>query len=208
VKKEREETMFSQKPSLRIDRIEKVEITTPFHPFWEKILADHLSHVRKELENQRDRSIQLYPSPESESDRPTAMLRFLDALGKIVSIVSGLAVITFVILVWAGKSTIGTVQIGTLLTVVSFTLIGGLVSIGGVKMFSINAHLRRARDRIERVFHTSTGCPFVSVVDDQAVRDFDLAGPLKVGSQDFCQGCHLVDLRGRTVCKISPYYRE
>lgn len=132
-------------------------------------------------------------------------LKSLDYVSRGVSILSGIAVIVFVALLLSGQSTIGNVQIGTLLTILSFTLVGGLISIGGVKMFSINASLRKAKERIERIVTTAGGCPFLYIFVGQPT---ELRRP---GNPYFCVKCPLgIDIDSSRegglihICKVYP----
>jgi len=198
--------MFSKTPSVRIDKVERVEISTPFHPLWEEVLLEYLKARRQGIPYAIWPFVQAFQLPSESEDEETGLLKTLDYASKAVSVLSGVAVIVFVALLWSGQATIGNIQIGTLLTILSFTLVGGLISIGGVKMFSINASLRKAKERIERVVTTAGGCPFASIVDDEARRRYDVISPFKIGRREFCNGCHLIDHNGRTVCRVSPYY--
>jgi hypothetical protein len=202
--------MFSKTPFVRINKVERIEITTPFHPFWEEIFF----HYFKRLYQQSSPYavwpfVQPLPLPsqlpgESEKEEPP-LLKGLDYAGRGVSILSGIAVIVFVALLWSGQATIGSVQIGTLLTIVSFTFIGGLISIGGVKMFSINASLRKAKERIEQVITTAGGCPFLAIFAGEPT---ELRRP---GNPYFCAKCPLgIDIDSRKegslihVCNVYP----
>lgn len=120
----------------------------------------------------------------SENDE-SIILKTLDYISRGVSILSGIAIIVLVALLWSGQTTIGTVQIGTLLTMLSFTLVGSLISIGGVKMFTINASLRKAKERIERVITTTGACPFSVIFAGQPI---ELRRP---GNPYFCAKCPL-----------------
>jgi hypothetical protein len=197
--------MTLRRPLLRIDRIDKVEITTPAEPVLERALIEHLrrAHLVAQ-ENERRHNPFLPMRLQGEATERSTASHVLDLLSKGVSILSGLAVIAFVVLLWLGKTSIGSVQISTLLTVFGFTLVGGLVSVGGVKVFSLSASLRRAQARIERFDSVSGGCPFVGAVDDQATREYGLRDSYNVGDPRFCSGCRLIDLNGRTVCRVSP----
>ena len=177
--------MFSRMPSVRIDRIEKIEITIPFPFIGEDLISDSAKlRLRSRLHTSWPipQSLQL-PSEEEKVD--STLLKTLDYVSKGVSILSGIAVIVFVGLLWSGQTTIGSVQIGTLLTIFSFTLVSGLISIGGVKMFSINANLRKAQDRIERVITMAKECPFLVIF---AGKPTDLRRP---GNPYFCKKCPL-----------------
>jgi hypothetical protein len=202
--------MFSKTPFIRIDKIEKIEINTPFYPFLEEIF---LHYFKKLYQRGSPYAVWPFAQPlplpsqlpgESEREEPL-LLKGLDYASKGVSILSGIAVIAFVVLLWSGKTTIGSVQIGTLLTIVSFTFIGGLISIGGLKMFSINASLRKAKERIEQVITTAGGCPFLAIF---AGKPTELHRP---GNPRFCVKCPLgIDIDSSKegglihVCNVYP----
>jgi len=170
--------MFFKQPNLHIDKVENIEINTRLHPF----LEEEFYHYIKE--RQHGRLLDGWPVVPSTQlpteTKENVSLKVLDYGGKLVSILSGIAVITFVVLLWSGRTAIGSVQIGTLLTVISFTLVGGLISIGGVKMFSFTANLRKAKEKIER---STAGCPFVPLFLGS-----DLKRP---GNPYFCVQCPL-----------------
>lgn len=196
--------MASGRPMIHIDRIDKIECDVPIHPMAYELLHDYLRSRHGQMPHELIEGPLRPPAREEER----GWLHALDVIGKVVSAISGIAVVLFVILVWSGQASVGGLSIGTLLTIASFTLVGGFVSIGGVKIFSLSASLRRARERVERVIGTAGGCPFVRVVDDQTRQRYQIQSPYQVGSTDFCSGCHLVDQGGRTNCTISPHYRH
>ena len=196
--------MFSNTPSVRIEKVEKVEISTPLYPFLEDALMEYLKMRRHGVPYAVSPFVEPLQLPiETEKGEPT-MLRVLDYISRGVSILSGIAVIVFVALLWSGQSTIGSIQIGTLLTIISFALVGGVISIGGVKMFSINASLRKSKERMERVITTAGGCPFVRIIDDEARRRYQIVSPYEIRNGEFCSGCFLIDHNGRTDCTLSP----
>lgn len=177
--------MFSRTPSVRIDKVERVEISTPFHLLWEEALVEYLKARRQGIPYAVWPLAQTFQLPSESEDEETGLLKTLDYASKVVSVLSGTAVIVFVALLWSGQATIGNIQVGTLLTILSFTLVGGLISIGGVKMFSINASLRKAKERIERVVTTAGGCPFLVIFAGQPT---ELRRP---GNPYFCAKCPL-----------------
>jgi hypothetical protein len=186
--------------SIQIDHVDRISIDGSFHPLLYELFQEFLkSSKHSGLPSRRG-------SPSLSRDKST-WVRRLDLLGKVVSGLSGFAVIVFIILLWTGRATVGSINIKNLLNIFSFTLIWGFISIGGVKMFSINANLRKARDRIQEIVTTTGGCPFVQVIDEDARTRYSIRSPFEIGSIDFCRGCHLVDQGGRTNCKVSPYYR-
>ena len=132
----------------------------------------------------------------------------VETIGKIVSIISGLAVLVFVVLLWSGITTIGFLQIGNMLTVFSFTLFSSLISIGGVRIFTLTASLRKANEKIERYKVENGGCPFYYVVDDATKLKYQAESAYKINDKQWCRGCFMVDHNGRTDCKISPYYQR
>ena len=170
--------MFFKQAPLHIDKVENIEINTRMHPFWEE---EFYHYIKAHQQGRPLDGWPVVPAPQLTTEtKENVWLKSLDYGGKIVSILSGIAVIAFVALMWAGRTAIGSVQIGTLLTVISFTLVGGLISIGGVKMFSITANLRRAKEKIER---STAGCPFVPLFLGS-----DLKRP---GNPYFCVQCPL-----------------
>ena len=178
--------MFSKTPAVRIDKIERVEISTPFHPLWEEIVFDYLKARWQGSTYTVWPIAQPLQLPSESEKEESVLLKTLDYISRGVSILSGIAVIVFVALLWSGQTAIGSVQIGTLLTILSFTLVGGLISIGGVKMFSINASLRKAKDRIERVITTAAGCPFLVILAGQPTELY------RPGNPYFCMKCPLI----------------
>jgi len=141
-------------------------------------------------------------------DTKTKFQSIVETLGKIVSIISGLAVLVFVLLLWLGKTTIGEIQIGHMLTVFSFTLFSSLISIGGVRIFTLSASLRKANEKIENYMLENGGCPFYYVVDDSAKLRYQVESAYKINDEKWCRGCFLVDHNGHTDCKISPHYQR
>jgi hypothetical protein len=198
--------MFPKRPSVQIDKVEKIEINSSLDPFMERLIIEH--HESRRQVPPYFWQPYHYPSnpvqSESEDEKST-VLSHLDNFSKGVSILSGIAVIVFVVILISGQTSIGNVQVEKLLTILSFTLVGGLVSIGGVKMFSINASLRKAKDKIERVITAERGCPFMNLFDEQ----YDnLRRP---GNPKFCIKCPLgIDLDSRLnkglihMCSVYP----
>jgi hypothetical protein len=90
-------------------------------------------------------------------DVRSSLARWLDVASKGVAILSSLAMVAFVILIATGHSHVGSVQAESLLTVFAFTLVGGIISIGGVQLFSVSANLRRANQRVEVIERTVAG---------------------------------------------------
>jgi len=97
-----------------------------------------------------------FETPDRSEDR-SALERWFDLGSKAVAILSGLAVVAFVILIASGHGKVGTVQAESLLTIFAFTLVGGIVSVGGVQLFSVTASLRRATERVEVIERTVGG---------------------------------------------------
>jgi hypothetical protein len=158
--------------------VENIEINTRLHPLFEE---EFYRYVKTRQQGRLLDGWPVVPVPQPPTEvKENAWVKVLDYGGKIVSILSGIAVISFVMLLWSGRTAIGSVQIGTLLTVISFTLVGGLISIGGVKMFTITANLRKAKEKIER---STAACPFVPLFLGS-----DLHRP---GNPDFCRKCPL-----------------
>jgi len=155
--------MFSRIPSIQIDKVERIEINSPLSPIGAEVLLDYFRKRRRSIPYAVWPFTQAFSLPAEVEEKEPGLLKTLDYVSRGVSILSGIAVIVFVALLLSGQTIIGNVQIGTLLTVLSFTLVGGLISIGGIKMFSINASLRKAREKIERVVTAAGGCPFLYI---------------------------------------------
>ena len=178
------------KPLLRIEHVDKIEVINNYsndqseeHP--EKVNSATKTETKKKLYNK------------------------VDVIAKIVSIVSGLALIVFVILLFYGKTTIGSVQTSTLLTVISVTLIGGIVSIGGVQMFSFNASLRKVERKIQ--LKEKDECPFDKIMKNTN-SNWEGYAP---GNPRFCSKCPLfVDEQANVfdpemqICGVFPKYYE
>jgi hypothetical protein len=130
---------WSQTP-IRIDKVDQIRIDAHLHPEFYELLRDLLrSYNQSNLSSWGNSS--LSPQTQFERGEESSWVRRLDLAGKIVSTFSGLAVIVFVVLLWSGRAALGSVSVKNLLSIFSFTLIGGFISVGGVKMFSINANL-------------------------------------------------------------------
>jgi hypothetical protein len=197
--------MFWSTPQIRIDHVDDIHL----NGFSDPILFDL---ARKYLKSPQSLPPTWYSPPflagsASPKTEQTGWVRYVDIVGKIVSILSGVAVIVFLGLLWSGRTAIANVSVGTLLTGFSFTLIGGFISVGGVKMFSLNANLRKAQERIREVVTSAGGCPFVYIVDDTARKRYDIVDSYHIGNGEFCNRCQLVDQNGRTTCRVSPLYR-
>jgi hypothetical protein len=206
---DKEAVMFWRRPLIRIDNVDNIDIDTPFHPLFYRLIRDLIksSSDRGESPSNRQDTFKGIDIP-PRKDQVSYWINTLDLVGKFATILSGVAILVFVILLFSGRTTLGHISVGTLLTVVSFTLIGGLISIGGVHLFSFNASLRKARDQVDRYIHSVGGCPFVYVIDNEARTAYDIGGPFKIVNPDFCRGCRLVDQGGRTTCRFSPLYRD
>ena len=152
------------------------------------------------------------PEPPEKSkttlDNKTRFQSIVEITGKIISIISGVAVVVFVVLLWLGITTIGEIQIGKLFTVFSFTLFSSLISIGGVRMFTLSASLRKANEKIENYIIQNGGCPFYYVVDDKARLRYEIKSAYIINDKKWCNGCFLVDHNGHTDCKYSPFFQR
>jgi hypothetical protein len=186
----------------KIDKIDRVDVNVPFYPILADIIVDRLAEYYQRT------TPQFTASPLTRTKFEPQWLKIVEAAGKILSVLSGIAIIVFISLLIAGKAQIGSLQVTNLLTIMSFTLIGGLLSIGGVNVFSIKASLRRAQQQLVQVISTSGGCPFALIADEEAKRRFGVRGLFEIGDKGFCDRCQLVDHHGRTICKVSPHYRE
>ena len=200
--------MFSKTPRIQVDKIEHLDITIPFHPYMEHLLSDYLHHLRSHRPDNVIYKTPAYLLQKEEPETSSTFLRILDYFSKGISVFCGIVFIALIILIWIGQVTIGNVQITTLLTVMSFTLVGGIISIGGVKLFSINANLRRAKEKVTQMVSSIGGCPFVNVVDEETKQRYGIINSYEIKDNEFCSGCRLVDFHGKTVCTVSPFYRD
>ena len=150
------------------------------------------------------------PTDPKDKNFEQRWLKMVEVAGKILSVLSGIAIIVFVSLLTAGKAQIGNLQVENLLPILSFTLIGGLLSIGGVNILSVNASLRQVRQQLVEVRRSiSGGCPFALIVDDKAKEEFGVKGPFEITDEHFCARCHLRDHKdGQAICTVSPAYRK
>lgn len=196
--------MIFRTPNIKIEKIDKIEINPDYHPFFEKLTRDIFYDLLKKEDKKHKEKFghQKLKNPKSK------LLKNIDLISKIVSLFSGVGVIAFVVFLFAGKTSIGSVEVSTLLTIISFTLIGGIVSIGGVQMFSFNASLRRNKVNLENLIKEKVGCPFDNLVDNSNPNYKDY----KPGNPQFCMKCPLgIDRTGDNrmglinVCKV---YKE
>ncbi len=177
--------MFFRTPKIQIENVEKVEIDLHSHPLWERAVYEYLRSGHQEFPPSFATSLDPAQIAREHDKEDSRFFRALDYISKGISILSGVAVIVFVALLFFGQTIIGSIQVTSLLTVLSFTLVGGLISVGGVKMFSIDASLRKAKEKMERVVITIGGCPFQFIYAGQPT---ELDRP---GNPEFCQRCPL-----------------
>ena len=144
----------------------------------------------------------------------------LDVAGKVIAVLSGLSIFVMIILILTGILTIGSISISNLFTVFSFTLFSGLISIGGAKIFSINASLKNKIDTdsaklkqlidnyiAEHVIVSHEICPFVFLADDEARKKYGINSNneiAKIGEWCFSRpACPMIDKNGKVICKIA-----
>lgn len=164
--------MFSKRPSIKIDKIENLEINYPYNPeFDDQILKNF-------YQDSLDSPL--------EDDSDSKLLKVWDYASKIVSVLTGLASIFFLIFLWTGNTSLGTLKVDSLLTVFSFAFVGSLISIGGVNIFSINASLRKEKEKIKKYVRSVKGCPFVPIIEIKP--NHELRQP---GNPRFCYKCPL-----------------
>ncbi len=198
--------MFFKTPNIKIEKIGNVEINPHYHPIFEKIAYDTF---QKFIE--KENKLHQVQSLSDQKVKKTKFLKTIDLLGKIISIISGIAIVVFVIFLLAGKTSIGSVQVSTLLTVISFTLIGGIISIGGVQMFSFNASLRKSENKIREHLNRNLECPFDRILKTDNPNWHNR----QPGNPDFCMRCPLgIDISGNVegglihVCKVYMNYHK
>ena len=170
---------FSHRGQIHIDEIEKVEIHLPYH---------HPAHMDKYLDLM-ERCLSGAASPVKAATKPAkaGWVKALDLASKIISIVSGLAIVVFLILLIAGVSKVGNIQTDSILTIFGFTLFGGLFSVGGAELFSLSLNLRKAEQKISDY---ESGCPFVPILEPKYREVFSVDSATVIhGYSDFCGGC-------------------
>ena len=197
--------MFPRRTSIRIDKIENLELSYgDNHPFFEKMLLYHLKEF-KDINSSPYLPFDISVGHRN-INKNNSVWQVFDWISKFLSIISGIGVFIFVVMLLSGKATLGHLQISSLLTIFSFTLFGGLISIGGVKMFSISANFRKAQEQLRNLITASEGCPYITVIDEVTKRNYGIYSSSKITNGKFCSGCFLIDHNGRTDCKISPLY--
>lgn len=190
--------MSWRSPWIRIERVDHVDIRGPLGPPWDGVILDLIKPGHLLVPDHRGG-----PGAALTGGGGLPWAKWFEKTATILSIASGLAVLILVVLLTLGRVRVGPINVGHALTVLSVTLVGGLVSIGGVKIVSISASLRRA----QQLLALAGGCPWVPALDERARRQYEIVNPVHVGDPDFCQGCRLVDFHGRTVCRLSPLYQ-
>ena len=125
---------MTRKPKnfISIQNVEKlnVELKSPLSEFGE------LKDITKQVKSKK------------KLDSET-LVKVLNLSSKFVSIVSGLFLTTLVVLILLGFKHMGTFQITNLLAIISITFIGGIFSIGGINILSLQANLRKQKKIIE-----------------------------------------------------------
>ena len=169
--------MFGKR-QIEVENIDNVHIRFDSHPFGHHQIEYLLAKV---LDSPNEPFIRRgLPTKETRH----RWVRYLNIAATAISAISGLALLVLVVLIVAGKSSIGAVTISTLLTVFSTSLIGSLLSIGGVTLFSITADLKKMKDKV-----APTDCPFEDIQSDNDVR--------RPGNPEFCVKCPLgIDING------------
>ena len=177
--------MFNKFPNIRIDRVDNIEIYSPNEPYIEKTLYRIVKElIKKDLIDKEDLLFKdVLKSNGSKS------LKIIDLISKAITIVSGIGITVFIILLFFGVRSIGTIQVSSLLTVISFTLVSGFISIGGVKLFNFNASLRKNEFKVDKYLNEIAICPFQRVfklhTNNSNWKNH------KPGNPDFCIKCPL-----------------
>jgi hypothetical protein len=176
--------MYKKPLTIKIDNIDKIGIYSSDPILSLKSIKEIISEeIRNELKDQTNSLKSKYFNADPKS------LKFLDIISKVITILSSIGIITFIIMLLIGKQDIGSIKVSSLLTIISFTLVGGFISIGGVKLFSINASLRKNNSRIDKYLKEGEFCPFLNVFDNQPHdNNWKTHRP---GNPDFCIKCPL-----------------
>jgi hypothetical protein len=84
-----------RRPTVSINKIDRVDVNVPFHPILADIIAERL------VEHYRRTTPQFTASPitaiSEEQKFETRWLKIVEAAGKILSVLSGIAIIVFII---------------------------------------------------------------------------------------------------------------
>ncbi len=191
-------------PSISIKKIDNVTVDGFHHPFYEELIIKRINKILDEkISNHANK---LPALEETDTSNGNWLLRNLGNIGKIVSLISAIGILTFITLLVFGITNVASIQITNLLSIVSFTLFGGLVSVGGFNILSINANLRKTNNELLKYVGVSEGCPFAQIVDEDAKQKYGIISSKEIHSKEFCSGCQLLDHMGRTICTVSPHY--
>lgn len=161
---------------VQINHIDKVEIHADPQWLW------HTLELRDLIERAAGPRDQQYPQS-AQLDKP-AWVTVLNRVAGVLSVLSGLAILVVVVLIIMGAPAVAGINVATLLTVFSTSLVGSLLSVGGTTLFTLSANLRRTKQEITAIAAAPETCPF-EAISQQA------GEVMRPGNPQFCVKCPL-----------------
>lgn len=190
-------------PNIKIDHIDNVELHSEFFPFIDEYIETRILRILK-----NDTIKPLRNNYSNESIQKSRSLKIIENIGKVLSIISSLAIIVLLVLIIVGTQTIGNLQITNLFTFLSFTLFGGLISIGGANLISFKSQFKNTEQSISEILQRKETCPFINIQVDPINPNFERRVP---GNPQVCVKCPLgIDTDSSTsdglihICKVYP----
>ena len=131
-----------QRPTILIENVETLNVT----------LSD-LAHVETNVD-----SVTKIPDTQKPKKPPLSerIYQVLDVLAKLVSVLTGISLIVLLVLIFLNVRQIGNLEISNLLTIISFTFIGGIFSIGGLNLINLQANLKKQKSVIDKLGREET----------------------------------------------------
>jgi len=89
--------------------------------------------------------------PYKKKSRSEQLIHILNISSRVISITAGIALFVLMVLILFEIRQIGVIQISNLLKVISISFIGSIFSIGGLKLISLEANLRKQKKLLEKI---------------------------------------------------------
>jgi len=190
-------------PNIKIDHIDNVELHSEFFPFIDEYIEKRILKILK-----NDTFAPLRNNYSNNSVQKSRSLKIIEKIGKVLSIISSFAIILLLVLIIVGMQTIGNLQITNLFTFLSFTLFGGLISIGGANLISFKSQFKAAEQSITKILQRTETCPFINIQIEHINPSFERRVP---GNPQVCAKCPLcIDTDSNAsdglihICKVYP----
>ena len=165
---------------VQINRIDTVEIHSDPHWLWQPIEIRDLIERTINLAGQPRFQRGLQPA---QVDEP-AWIILLNRVAGVLSVLSGLAILVLLVIIIRGTPAIAGINVDTLLTIFSTSLVGSLLSVGGTTLFNLSANLRRAKQEITAIAAAPETCPFEAIHQQPGEA-------MRPGNPYFCVQCPL-----------------